>query len=267
LAEYGTEPAIVIIRLAVVMKLKNIKEIILIFLLSIFLWTCGIEDVPYIDPIPQGNITQAMNNRAVVRIPGESPGATFTNFAVLYRIYVSDIPQASTTVNSYSAINSTLSSDYNYFSGYIDSTTQVNVNMDSLFQNRGYKYLVLENDNNISNILGPSSFGQSIEFDFSSSKRPTMTLGNNTYVLWRSDGGGLFNPRPDRYFINSDELSASENINNQTNADVVNKANLPDSDRRYTYAAMFIMAVGVNPSSYSNIYSTPSLIHVFLLPD
>jgi hypothetical protein len=88
-----------------------------------------------------------------------------------------------------------------------------------------------------------------------------------TYVLWRSDGGGLFSPRPDRYFVNSRELWAPENISNQINADVVNKANLPDGDRRYTYAAMFIVAVGVNPASYSNIYSTPSLIHVFRLPD
>jgi len=250
------------------MKLRNKKKIVLTFLLPIFLWACGIEDIPYIDPIPQGNVTQVMNNRAVVRIPGSSPGTTFTNFAVFYRIYVSDIPQASTTVNSYSAINSTLASDYNYFSGYIDSTTQINVNMETLFQNRGYKYLVLEDPNtNINSVLSESSLGQSLVFDFSSSKRPTITLGNNTYVLWRSDGGGLFNPMPDRYFINSNELSVTENINSQTNADVVNKANIPDGVRRYTYAAMFIVAVGVNPSSYSNIYSTPSLVHVFMLPD
>jgi hypothetical protein len=244
-------------------------KIILIFLLSVFLWACGIEDIPYIDPIPQGNITQVMNNRAVVRIPADSPGTTFTNFAVFYKIYVSDIPQASTiSTSSFSAINSTLASDYNNFRVYIDSTTQVNVNMDTLFQNRGYKYLVFEDpDTNINTILSESSFGQSLEFDFSSSKRPTMTLGKTNYVLWRSDGGGLFSPRPDRYFVNSEELWNPANINNQTNADVVNKANLPDSGRRYTYAAMFIMAVGVNPASYSNIYSTPSLIHVFLLPD
>ena len=94
-----------------------------------------------------------------------------------------------------------------------------------------------------------------------------MTLGNNTYILWRSDGGGLFNPMPDRYFINSNELSSPDNINDQINADVANKADIPEGGMRYTYAAMFIVAVGFNPSTYSNIYSTPSLIHVFLLPD
>jgi hypothetical protein len=139
--------------------------------------------------------------------------------------------------------------------------------MNSLFQGKGYKYLVLENDNNINNVLGQSSLGQSLVFDFTSSKRPSISLGNNTYVLWRSNGGGLFSPKPDRYFVNSRELWNSENISSQINADVTNKANLPDSDMRYTYAAMFIVAVGINPASYSNIYSTPSLIHVFQLPD
>jgi len=242
----------------------------LLFIICYLLFgSCGIEDYPYINPIPQGNIVQTMNNRAVIRIPRDSPGTTFTNFAVFYRIYVSDtLLQSTTSTSSYSAINSTLASDYSYFNGYINSTTQVNVNMDSLFQNRGYKYLVLEDpNNNINTVLSESSLGQSLIFDFTSFKRPTMSLGSDTYVLWRSDGGGLFSPRPDRYFINTRELSSPDNINNQINADVTNKANLTAGDMRYTYAAMFIVAVGINPASYSNIYSTPSLIHVFQIPD
>jgi len=251
------------------MKSRNHKRIALVFFLLFFICACGIEDIPFVDPIPQGNITRALNNRAIVRIPGDSPGATFTNFAVFYRIYVSDTLQLSTTTtNIYSAINSTLASDYNSFSTYIDSTTQVNVDMDRIFQNRNYKYLVLEDPTtNIGSVLSESCLGQSLEFDFSSSKKPTITVGGNTYVLWRSDGNGLFSPRPDRYFVNREELWNPDNINSQINADVVNKANLSGSGMRYTYAAMFIVAVGVNPSSYSNIYSTPSLIHVFLLPD
>jgi hypothetical protein len=248
------------------MKAKKYISLFAIIIASSLLSACGIEDYPFINPIPQSNITQAMNNRAVVRIPDNYAGTTFTHFAVFYRIYVSDSPQASTTANSYSAINQTLASDYNTFRSYIDSTTQVNVNMDSLFQNKGYKYLNLQ-DININTVLSSSSLGQSLVFDFSSSKRPTLTVGNSIYVLWRSDGGGLFSPRPNRYFVNSGELWNPDNITSQINADVVNKANLTDGGMRYTYSAMFIVAVGVNPASYSNIYSTPSLIHVFLLPD
>jgi len=244
--------------------------ICLFFIFSCGIFSCGIEEYPYINPIPQGNVIQTMNNRAVIRIPRDSPGTTFTNFAVFYRIYISDtLLQSTTSTSSYSTINPTLASDYSYFSGYINSTTQVNVNMDSLFQNRGYKYLVLEdpNINSINVVLSESSLGQSLEFDFSSFKRPTMKLGDNTYTLWRSDGGGLFSPRPDRYFVNSGELRNPDNINSQINADVVTKANLTAADMRYTYAAMFIVAVGINSASYSNIYSTPSLIHVFQIPD
>jgi hypothetical protein len=229
--------------------------------------SCGIEDYPFINPIHDGNIIREFTSRAVIRIQSDSPGTTFTNFAVFYKIYVSDILLPSTTsTSSYASINSALVSDYNTFSGYINSTTQVNVDMNKLFSDRGYKYLGLENGN-ISNVLSPSSLGQSLTFDFSSSKMPTLTLGNSTHVLWRSDGGGLFSPRPDRYFRNNGELWNPANITNQINADVVNKADLADGDMRYTYAAMFIVAVGINPASYSNIYRTPSLIHVFLLPN
>jgi len=230
------------------------------------LGSCGIEDYPFINPIPQSNITQEMNNRAVVRIPNTYSGTPFSHFAVFYRIYVSDIPQASTTSpTSYQAINSTLASDYNSFSSYIDSTTQVNVNMDSLFSGRGYKYLSLMN-NNINVVLSSSSLGNTLQFDFSSSKAPTMTLGSSSYILWRAEGSG-YTPQPDRYFINKEELWKSENINSTTNADVVNKSGITDGVRHYTYAAMFIAAVGIDPTTQNFIYSTPSRIHVFQLPD
>jgi len=252
------------------MTLKNhIRRLIFLLPLilpALFILGCGIEDYPFINPIPQSNITQEMNNRATIRVPNNNADTPFTNFAVFYRIYVSDTPQASITTSTYSAINPILASDYGTFSGYIDSTTLVSANMETLFQGRGYKYLGLE-DQNIYGVLSSSVFGGTIVFDFSSSKRPTMTIGSNVYTLWRSDGNGLFTPQPDRYFVNKEELWRAENINDKTNADVVNKTGIKPDDRHYTYAAMFIVAVGINSASYSNIYSTPSLIHVFQLPD
>ena len=234
---------------------------------ALFLAACGIEDYPIIPPIPQSNVITELNNRATVRVPNDYAGTPFTHFAIYYRIYVSDIPQSSITVSSFSAINPTLVSDYNTFRGYIDSTTTVNANMDSIFQGRNYKLLALEPNDNINNVLSSSVFGASLVFDFSSSRLPTMTVGSSTYTLWRSDGGGLFSPRPDRLFRNREELYRSDNINSTINADVVGKSGVSDSSQLYTYAAMFIVAVGVNTASYSNIYSTPALIHVFQLPD
>ena len=227
---------------------------------------CGIEDYPVIPPIPSSNITRQFNDRAAVYIPNDYIGTSFTNFAIYYRIYVSDTPQSSTSSESiFSTINPVLAADYNAFSYYIDSFTVVNTDIDRLFQGRNYKLLVLQPNDNI--LSSSSIFGTNLVFDFSSSRAPTMTVGASEYTLWRSDGGGLFSPRPDRFFRNREELYRRDNINSTINADVVDKSGVNDGSSLYTYAAMFIVAVGVNTASYSNIYSTPALIHVFQLPD
>ena len=237
-------------------------------LFLIFLGNCGLEDYPYIYPVPQSSIVQEMNNRAIVYLPASNSTA-FNNFIIFYRIYVSDIPQASTTKNTYSAINSMLSSDYNSISPYIDSDTHVNTNLDSLFTNRGYKYLQLDGVD-IDAVLSSGSLGSALIFDFpasAASELPTMTIGGSVYTLRRSNGNGVYNPQPpDRHFHNTEELWNSANINANTNADVVNKSNMSDG-ARYTYAAMFIAATGLDTNTWSFLYSTPSLIHVFQLPD
>lgn len=241
---------------------------------------CGLEDYPYIFPVPQANIYPELNDRAEIRIPTNNSGSSFTHFAVFYRIYVSDDLELSTmataTIDSlYSVINPVLASDIGSLRPYIDSDTFVNVNMDSLFQGKRYKYLGFSNGS-IDTVLSdstPSVLGSTLEFDFSSSGNPSMvkkdSAGNiidGPYYLWRSNGNGIFSPQPDRQFLNSADLWNSDNINDNTNADVADKSSFT-SDNRYTYAAMYIVAVGIDVSSYSEIYSTPSLIHVFLLPE
>ena len=95
-----------------------------------------------------------------------------------------------------------------------------------------------------------------------------MTVGSAVYTLLRSNGNGSFNPVPtNRLFVNSQELWMADNINTNTNADVINKSGTGDSSPRYSYAALFITAVGVDVNTYTNIYSTPALIHVFQLPE
>ena len=245
-----------------------------------FLCTCGLEDYPFIFPVPQSYITMEMNSRATVRIPTNNSGSSFTHFAIFYRIYVSDEMQPNTVStntdsnNVYTVINPALATDINYVRPYIDSDTYVNVNMESFFQGRNFKYLYFQNGS-IDDVLSdspPSVLGSALEFDFSSNKNPTMvkkdSAGNviqGPFTLWRSNGYGQFTPQPDRLFNNTEDLWNSENINANTNADVVNKSNFVNSSR-YTYAAMYIVAVGKDTSSSADIYSTPSLIHVFLLP-
>ena len=245
------------------------------------LGTCGLEDYPFIYPVPQGNVTQTMNYRAEVRVPNNNSGnAAFSHFAIFYRIYVSNVLVASTTTDTFSAINSVLASNYNSVSGYIDSDTLVNTNMDTFFRNLsgqgagqgvGYNYLALQNAN-IDNVLSSSVLNNTIIFDFpvsASAGQPTMTIGANVYTLMRSETNlnGTFTPRPNKDFVNNNDLWDPQYLSSQFNADVVDKSGIQLSDRHYTYAAMFIVAVGNDPNTYGYIYSTPSLIHVFLLPD
>ena len=251
------------------MAKRNHNKIVifLIPLLTVLLGTCGIEDYPMIYPIPQSLITQELSSRAIFRVPGDNSGPPFTHFAIFYRIYASDQLITSTIKDTYSVINPTLASDYNAILPYIDSDTLVNANMDSIIRiGRHYYYLGLLGAD-IDNVLSSSILGSTLEFDFNSGKYPTMTIvGGTSYRLQRTDGSGLFSPRPpfDLGFVNSSDLLDEEYLNDRINADVANKGN---STNRYAYAAFFIAAVGLDTTTWSNIYSTPSLIHVFLLPD
>ena len=244
-------------------------------LAALFLGTCGLEDYPSINPIPQARISQQLNNRAEVRVPSSNDGTALADFhfEIFYRIYVSDTRIEATTISDsleYQRINLVLNSDYNTVSRYIDSETLVNVNMNSMFSGMGYKNLYLQNGS-IESVLSSSVLGSTLIFYFppdpSINNPPTMTIGSSVYTLWRSNDNGRYTPRPDRYFINNDDLWNSEYITSNINADVVNKSGITASDPHFTYVAMFITAVGVDAASYSYVYSTPSMIHVFLLPD
>ena len=255
-------------------KIGKFCFFVLPFAAALFLVTCGLEDYPVIYPVHQSDITQELNNRAVVTIRTDNAGTAFTHFAIFYRIYVSDIRVDATTISDaaqYYTINSTLGSDYAGVNPYIDSDTLVNTNMDTFFTGRGYKYLFL-NGPDIDNVLNSSVLGKTLTFyfpsQFSSGGPPTMTIGSTDYILWRSTGSGtgIYTPRPDRNFVNNDDLWNPDYLNSDNNADVVNKTGITGSDPHYTYAAMYIVAIGIDNTNYSQIYSTPSLIHVFLLP-
>ena len=168
-----------------------------------------------------------------------------------------------TPIDNLTLVSPALANDYNVIRPYIDSDTMVNQNMDSLFtRNREYRYLQLESGQ-IDNVLSSAVLGANLEFHFTSQpsgRRPTMTIGTNVYTLWRSATNA--SPVPNRYFVNHADLRDAENIRPQINADVADNSGLRD----LVYAAMFIVAVGRDPGTYARVYSTPTLIHIFLLP-
>jgi hypothetical protein len=245
--------------------LKIFFKFLFLPLLVLTVISCGLEDISLVHPVPQSNIMPVMNNRSVIHVPHDNTVTTFTHFAIFYRIYVSNSDQPSTTSSaSYAAISAALASDFNAVLPHIDSTTLIGQDMDRFFLGRGFQYLEIVGDTNISDVLSRSSFGAELEFDFPSARAPTMTVGSSVYTLRRSNVRNTAFPLPeDRLFFNTEELRNVANIDPAINADVADFS----GDRRFTYAAMFIVGVGINVATYSPIFSTPSLIHVFQLPD
>ena len=260
------------------------------------LLSCGLEDYKFIQAIPQADIEQntlydlindekfGVFNAATIKIPAAYEGSDLNNFhfVIFYRIYISDksrddlgFTDNGTTL--YGDINSTLANDYNSFYRYIGST--FNDDMDRLFRNRDYKYLCLVNSTfgnvNIDTVLsGANVLGKKIliEFPLTAGSYPTMTIGSNVYYLYRSNDNGRYNAdNPYRFFIykqnfwSSKADTGNERIDSTMNADVADKNEIAEGDRFYAFAAMYIAAAAIDDETYSYIYSTPSLIHVFRL--
>ena len=235
---------------------------------ALFFGACGVlEGEPFIEPVREADITRQLNDRAVINLARYPSGQNaFSHFAILYRIYVSDIHMPATTADTFSRINPTLQADFSVLSRYIDSETLVGVNMHNVFSARNFRYLALEGAN--INYVLRTAIGYTINFDFSQSQGvPVLRIGAQEHVLVRATGhpgAGSFSPHPDRRFVNSIQLRNSDYINPNFSADVVDRTGV--ADRRFTYVAMFIVAVGMDPNTFTNVYSTPSLIHVFQLP-
>jgi hypothetical protein len=228
-----------------------------------------------------GNITQELNNLVTIRLPqvNLTDYYYFNHFTIYYRIYLSDIPEPGTVQLSREAlnrINANLSSDYFALAPYLSSDNRVNTSsIGSQFRARNY-YPLEAGGAEIEQVLGRSGSGnipaKTLVLDFGT-QIPFMRLtwGNNEvlHFLYRSNGasyGGSFIPRPDRYFVNTSELSDPGNVSATTNADVSPKPNM-SLGPRYTYASMYIVATGLDPVNYSPIYSAPAFVGILRLPD
>ena len=236
----------------------------------LFFFSCGIEDYPYIYPIPTGNITQQLNSRISIVIPNSNLGNMyFTHFAIFYRIYISDLYESTPLEGNFSAINSTLNSNYNRVQPFIGNDSMGSSAIASLFSSMRYYTLELE-DVNIDNILSTQAFNRTVIIDFPQmpGSIPFMTLGTTQYRLHRSDGGGSFEVLPDnRYFVNSTELRDPNNISNEhINIDITDNPNT-EAEKRHTYVSMYIVALGFDPQTYVQLYSSPIFAGVMSLPN
>jgi len=240
-------------------------------LAALLLGACGLlEAEPFIEPVREADINRILNNRATINLRHYSRSPAFTHFVIFYRIYVSNVDIPTTTTATFPTISSALAADFNAIAPFIDSDTMFGTNMHHLFSGRNFRYLTVRpspSSASVNDVLLPEiGTGNIVEFDFTHSQGiPVIRVDTAEHYLWRATGhaGISFSPQPDRYFRNSDGLRARGNINLQFNADV---ADTPAAVAEITYVAMFIVAVGMDPNTFANIYSTPSLIHVFQLP-
>jgi len=218
-----------------------------------FLFSCGIEEYYYLPQVPEVNITRIFTDSATITIPPLSePYAT--GYYVYYRIYISDHYSAGniTTPDEMKQINASLTSDYNTFypiTNPANSTYITNVNT---FGSRGYYALEFSSDYTI-----PKS-GGILEFEFpAAGDLPIAKIANLNYNLLRIRQSA---PQPDRNFFYSTELNRIANSSN--NPDVAR-----NTSEGYAYVSMYIVAVGVNQENFSPIYSKPTHINIFRLPN
>lgn len=249
---------------AVFKNLKKLRFLVWYALLSL-LYACGLEDYPFLDPVPQGNITLDTNVRASITLPDVSDSSQYgPRFTIYYRIYISGIPPSGQiNEGEMSGLNPTLYADYGYFYPYTNRDTAVSTAVGTLFNNRNYKTLVLEGADIERNVLSQSAGGKRIVLDFPQviSTIPTLGIDGVSYNLWRSNGSGLFRPKPeDRYFRNHQDLRDSANVTRDINADVASGSGL------YTYVSLYIVVAGID-NKFSPLYSAPTFIGVLCLPE
>jgi hypothetical protein len=235
------------------------KKIILIFSAVVFLTTCGIDEYYYLPQVSQGDILSNVTS-ADIYIPSIDHLYYATGYRIFYRIYTSDFDYpigGSISRGQMSNINSALSRDFDNLYRIADPTSNT-VTSASTF--RDYRYYELEIETgNINLILTKYGGTLSIRFVNNTGVHPVLSInGGSPYRLYRTNNRGAFTLEPDEYFFRSSEL---ENVETNVNGDVSR------SGLGYAYVSMYIVAAGINPENFSNIYSKPTHISIFKLPD
>jgi hypothetical protein len=257
----------------------NFRRWLILSALFLLFASCGLEDYPYLEPIPINNITYPEITKATIRLPNYND-TYFRGFKIYYRIYISDIdyPAVILDTEEMRLINSSLQSDFIYFRPRTDpNSTATNTNFDTLFKGRQYYELALEDADIDSVLFSASSTGGTIVLNFPYGIKPAdmeiIESGTGTqinqYTLYRSDV--IYDPQPDRYFLNTPELYSSDNAYlsgdpTKINIDVADTA-ATQSSSRYTFAAFYIVVRGYDGNNMTDIYSIPSFIGILRLPN
>jgi len=240
----------------------NLLKALVIFTLCLFaLLSCGIDDIIYLPQVSEGRIERQLTDKASINLPPLTDSYS-TGYVIFYKIYI--ISSRLGTVPELITNNSRISNDYSTLSRFTDPTNASSIPSLTTFSNLGFYELELDGGVNIRNaILSKSGGNFDIMFEPRDGEKPYIDNGTR-YLLYRSNGGGTFNPKPDRYFLSSTDLNDYANAISTINADVSGQSGIGDDG--FAYASMYIVAVGTN-NNFSRIYGKPTFINIFKLPD
>jgi hypothetical protein len=243
---------------------------------------CGIDEYAYVPQVPPQSIVELqMNNKATIKLPSSVSSSYFTNFSIVYRIYISgqlDPGQIQTSEGALNTISPALRSDYTALYSYTDVTNSTaSAGVGNEFKNKGYYEVALQGGATLLSVLGPSSFGRTVILDFppNTGAIPTLTRDSTVYNLLRSKGDDKIHtqenkplPADNRYFLNSSDLNTDANIDTtaRTNLDIA-AGNLSTGASRFAYVSLYIVAVGMNPTTQVPIFSKPTFIGILRLPE
>ena len=223
------------------------------------LFSCGIDEYYYLPQLSESSITRISNTEAVINLPSISQYYYATNYIIFYRIYISD-HLASSDIQTPSLrydISSYLASDYDSLYSLTDPTNSASITSVNTFINRNY-YILEFDGTNTGNILSGS--GGTLRIIFPTGQDRPYVNNNQSYLRRSSE---LISPEPagDPFFRNTPELNNSAYAISTKNADVAPGRN------NYAYVSMYIVAAGYNNELFSPIYSKPTHISIFKLPD
>jgi len=231
----------------------------LIAILAFFFFSCGIEDIYYLPQVSSPD-DRSSNFGATINIPATHlSGLSYASgYRIYYRIYLSN--ELNVFFPDNTGLISSFVNDYNalwQFENPLNTTSITNFNT---FSNRRYHELDYQIGRNggtlffwFPNVLGeiPTirlNDGLPVELIRSSLLREQVPNYNET----------------EKFFLNTDQLNDNANAISTFNADV---APGQGNTSGHAYVSMYIVAVGINPITFHEVYSKPTFISLFKLPN
>jgi len=243
-------------------------------------FSCGIEDYIYLDAVDRTTDSNVTGAQFV--LPYSSTSMYFRNYAIYYRIYLSDYNTVVNTVLSSeerNRINPALNSHFNTIDPYITNDNILPGGIGPTFERLKYYQLYVSldkiNEIDLSYLFSTGGYdslpgvrpGGRIDLYFSNpTVGPYMTMDYDTastqLYLFRSNKASPF-PKEDRLFFQSNDSFDINNITPENNLDVEKAAGSTNTTKT-AYVSMYILAEGID-FSFSRVYSRPLHLGIFKL--